>query len=106
MNLNIWGHEVVFVEKNPEERCWVVSTADTHQHIVTIPWADAFKGYTTTQAPNYVAAINACQSDPKTKLTPKEEALARGEHERAVTPRETPKVDNVLSLDAFRKRRK
>lgn len=110
--MTIWGHSSVHVTKNPENREWVVSTPNPpHQHLVTIPWTDAFKVF--KHAPDYSAAIASCQSHPDTALTRAEERAARREIEtptstptQTQTPTEPVPVSNVVSLKDFKRRRK
>ncbi len=78
--VGVWGHVDVFVEKDEENRQWVVSTAKVpHQHLMTIAWKDAFRAYNPKHAPDYHAAIMTCQSNDETALTQEEEDAARHE---------------------------
>ncbi len=120
--VSIWGHDFVHVEKDVENRRWIVSTSKMpRQHLVTVPWTDAFKHF--AHAPDYSEAVTTCQSSRKTALTDDEEqsvldeiangTALQGEVPAAspaapaatVTepaPRERPKV---LSLADYKKRR-
>ncbi len=116
----IWTHETVFVEKDCAKREWRVYTPTVpHQILVTIPWVDAFRGYTRQQAPDYYEAIVTCRSNERTDLTEAEEdiALAMLEAEKnpkpaAVLATAAPEHAEgdyrakVLSLDAHRNRKK
>jgi hypothetical protein len=107
---------VVHVEKDVEKKRWVVSTtALPRQEIVVIPWADAFRTYTDAQHrqyENYIEAVTTCQSHETTALTRAEEREVLRELEGGavappvVKPASAPVSNNVVSLDAFKKRKK
>lgn len=76
----IWGHVEVYVEKHVEKREWRVYTPKVpRQLLVTIPWADAFRGITHQQAPDYAEAISTCMSSRVTALTEEEELSVMNE---------------------------
>jgi len=116
--VSIWGHDVVVVEKDPTLKQWKIFTSaprGKQQHLVTIPWADAYKSFTPAQYkqyPDYTEAIATCQAHEDTALTDDEEFQVLREIENmekgttaSVIP-SIPAVDNVVSLADFRKRRK
>ena len=106
--MTVWGNSEVFVEKDVEGRQWIVSTSKTpRQHLVTIPWADAFRGIDHRNAPDYVEALEACRATEATDLTPLEEEETIAAVEAEANPAPVPnRVRNVLSLDAFRRKRR
>lgn len=101
--MSIWGHQRVQVLKDVQNKQWVVSTV-AGAHLVTVPWADAFKEFPYHK--DYAEAISTCQSDPDTKLTPQEAAMvlyaAKPDAQPSPTPQEAP---NVVRVDFRRKRR-
>ncbi len=125
--MTVWGHNEVYVEKDVSNRCWIVSTSKTRQHLVTIPWFMAFKDVNPTTHPDFCNALAACLSSPNTSLT-REEALSASEEVFGVAPpppvprpvASTPSKkseaeppaqksadrSNVLSMDAFRKKKR
>lgn len=117
----IWGHDTVHVEKDVHKREWRVSTArPPRQVLVTIPWADLFRVFTTAQEKqyaDYIEAIATCQSHKNTALTKEEEqqvveSLAGTTSKTAPTqepqaPATTKKDrEKVVSLADFRRRRR
>ncbi len=109
----IWGHLEVHVVKDTDKRVWVVSTsARPHQHLVTIPWVDAYKNIKPAHAPDYCEAIATCQSHKNTRLTEEEEdsAIAELDAQASVTkkdpsPTKEPLPNNVVSLADARRRK-
>ncbi len=117
----VWDWSEVHVVKDSQRKVWDVFTPKhPRQLLVTIPWADAFKGIEHKHAPDYVNALDACRSNDTTDLTMEEEAevlavlhgaklqaaqVADARPDTKPNPPSPPKT-NVLSLDAFRKRKK
>lgn len=116
--MSVWGNEVVHIVKDVEAKTWEVFTAKhPRQLLVTIPWADAFKNIEHKHAPDFYEALAACRSSERTDLTIEEEEAVldaievakRAPGERSVvveSPATSSAHKNVVSLDAFRKKKR
>ncbi len=116
----VWGNAELFIEKDVQQRCWIVYTAILpHRHLVTIPFSDAFRNISPKSHPDYAEAISTCQSDELMALTRIEEVEARraasGAEPSHVAPLRPPEPTGfveqavtepmrVISLDDFRRR--
>lgn len=107
--MTIWGHSEVHIMKDPDQRVWIVSTAtQPPQHLVTIPWVDAFRGIKREAAPDYFEALATCQSSYVTALTQTEEDEAMAELTGNIAKKRNGATDDVAPSNVvplFRKGR-
>lgn len=116
----VYGHESLWVEKQPEKKVWVVSTAKhPRQVLVTIPWREIYRVFSEAQQPlyaDYIRALATCQSHPNTALTREEERIARVDFDAMgqTSAPGAPKVPGttgatedkkVVSLEEFKRRK-
>lgn len=97
--MSIFGHDVVDVTKDRKGRCWHVSTK-AGGLLLTVPWTAAFADPKTyAHAVDYAEAVATCQGHESTCLTEEDEELMS-------QPTTEPDMQNVVSVDFSRRRRR